>query len=97
VISTSKIRKITAIRKNRSENGIRAELNGENPHSKAEDFSRSLLVLYLIVDAMVIKIIEMIIINVNDIRVNDIYFSYLIFLIGNQMYNYILKIYLPHQ
>lgn len=32
-ISTSKIRKITARRKNRSENGIRAEFFGSNPHS----------------------------------------------------------------
>jgi hypothetical protein len=40
-ISTSKIRKITAIRKNRNENGNRAELFGSNPHSKGEDFSRS--------------------------------------------------------
>lgn len=41
VISTSKIRKITAIRKNRKENGIRADLLGSNPHSKADGFSRS--------------------------------------------------------
>lgn len=40
-ISTSKIRKITAIRKNRNENGIRADLFGSNPHSKGDLFSRS--------------------------------------------------------
>lgn len=33
VISTSKIKKITAIRKNRSEKGRRADLLGSNPHS----------------------------------------------------------------
>ena len=33
VISTSKIRKITAIKKNRKEKGKRAELLGSNPHS----------------------------------------------------------------
>lgn len=33
--STSKMRKITAKRKNRSEKGVRAELFGSNPHSKA--------------------------------------------------------------
>jgi hypothetical protein len=32
-ISTSKIRKITAMRKNRSEKGSRADLFGSNPHS----------------------------------------------------------------
>lgn len=32
--STSKIRKITARRKNRKEKGVRAEFLGSNPHSK---------------------------------------------------------------
>lgn len=40
-ISTSKIRKIIAIKKNRKENGNRDELKGSNPHSKGDDFSRS--------------------------------------------------------
>ena len=44
VISTSKIRKITAIKKNRSENGVRADPLGSKPHSKGEFFSRSLIV-----------------------------------------------------
>lgn len=39
--STSKTRKITAIRKNRIENGIRGNLLGLNPHSKGLSFSRS--------------------------------------------------------
>lgn len=34
---------MTAKRKNRSENGIRAELFGSNPHSNGESFSRSWL------------------------------------------------------
>ena len=40
-ISISKIRKITASKKNRREKGIRADLFGSNPHSKGEFFSRS--------------------------------------------------------
>lgn len=40
-ISTSKIRKIIAIKKNRIENGRREEFMGLNPHSKGESFSRS--------------------------------------------------------
>lgn len=40
-ISISKTIKIIAKRKNRIENGIRAVLLGSNPHSKGEDFSRS--------------------------------------------------------
>ena len=40
-ISISKIRKITARRKNRSEKGIRADLLGSKPHSNGEFFSRS--------------------------------------------------------
>jgi hypothetical protein len=39
--STSKIRKITAIKKKCLENGIRGDLIGLNPHSNGEDFSRS--------------------------------------------------------
>ena len=41
-ISISKTRKITAKRKNRSENGTRADLLGSKPHSNGLDFSRSL-------------------------------------------------------
>ena len=40
-ISTSKIRKITANKKNRRENGNRADPIGSNPHSKGDLFSRS--------------------------------------------------------
>ena len=43
-ISISNTRKITARRKNRKENGIRALPRGSNPHSKGEDFSRSSIV-----------------------------------------------------
>lgn len=41
VISTSKIRKIMAIRKKCRENGSRAEALGSNPHSNGDLFSRS--------------------------------------------------------
>lgn len=41
-ISTSKIRKMTARRKNRREKGSRAELIGSKPHSKGDIFSRSI-------------------------------------------------------
>lgn len=40
-ISTSKIRKMIVIKKNRSENGSREEDFWSNPHSKGESFSRS--------------------------------------------------------
>jgi hypothetical protein len=42
-ISTSKMRKIIAIKKNRMEKGIREELKGLNPHSKGDIFSRIVL------------------------------------------------------
>lgn len=42
-ISTSKMRKIIAIKKNRIEKGIREELKGLNPHSKGDIFSRIML------------------------------------------------------
>lgn len=41
-ISTSKIKKITVIRKKCKEKGIRADDLGSNPHSKGEHFSRSI-------------------------------------------------------
>lgn len=40
-ISTSKIRKITVIKKKCNEKGMRADDLGSNPHSKGEHFSRS--------------------------------------------------------
>ena len=40
-ISTSKIKKIIAIKKKRIEKGRREEFIGLNPHSKGESFSRS--------------------------------------------------------
>ena len=46
VISTSKIKKITAIKKNRNEKGRRALPLGSNPHSNGEFFSRSVMVFF---------------------------------------------------
>ena len=54
VISTSKIRKITAIKKNRSEKGNRADPLGSNPHSNGEFFSRSVIVFFANKDAKII-------------------------------------------
>lgn len=62
-ISTSKIKKIIAIKKNRIEKGIREELNGLNPHSKGDIFSR------IIVDFIANK--EEIIITINEIKKNN--------------------------
>ena len=45
-ISTSKIKKIMAIKKNCIEKGIREVFRGSNPHSKGEDFSRSLILFF---------------------------------------------------
>ena len=46
VISTSKIKKIKAIKKNRKEKGNRADFLGSNPHSYGEFFSRSIIVFF---------------------------------------------------
>jgi len=68
VISTSKIKKITAIKKNCNEKGIRAELLGSKPHSKGLFFSRSIKVFLEIILArsiiilVIIRIISLIII-----------------------------------
>lgn len=54
-ISTSKIMKIIAIRKNCIENGIRAELKKLNPHSNGICFSRN---LFLFLEIKIDKIIK---------------------------------------
>jgi len=55
-ISTSKIKKIIVIKKNRKENGNREELLGSKPHSKGDDFSRSILVFFDSSEANIITI-----------------------------------------
>lgn len=66
-ISTSKIKKIIAIKKKRIEKGKRDEFIGLNPHSKGESFSRSInFFLPKIVDSIItikaiIKIIHAVI------------------------------------
>jgi hypothetical protein len=52
-ISTSNTIKIIANRKNRIENGMRAVFFGSNPHSNADDFSRSVCDRMLINHAIV--------------------------------------------
>lgn len=89
-ISTSKIKKITAIKKNRKEKGSREELLGSNPHSKGELFSRSMIVFLDKIEARVMTIttivarinamIEMIIITYSK--------QSLVLLIGSQIYYY---------
>lgn len=54
-ISMSNTIKITANRKNRVENGIRADRVGSNPHSKGEIFSRSLIDRNAITHARIIS------------------------------------------
>ena len=90
MISTSKIRKITAIKKNRREKGRRAEPLGSNPHSNGEFFSRSVIVFLASKDARIItkelmirvKIIEnsKIIIASSKLRLD--------LLVGSQIYTY---------
>lgn len=58
MISTSKIRKIIVIIKNRREKGKREEFLGSNPHSKGEFFSRSINDFFEIKEAKNIIIIE---------------------------------------
>lgn len=62
--STSKIRKINVVMKNRSEKALRAFLNGENPHSNGVIFS------WLIIDFSLIKIFRVNIMN--EIKIDKI-------------------------
>lgn len=59
-ISTSKIKKIIAIKKNRIEKGIREEFKGSNPHSKGEVFSRSVIIFLDKIEARSITIVTII-------------------------------------
>jgi|SRR5579864_9364882 hypothetical protein len=68
-ISMSNTMKITASKKKRVENGIRAEFIGSNPHSKGDVFSRSVVLRMYVNDAM-IKIIIGSINDTNDDRNN---------------------------
>lgn len=63
VISTSKIKKITAIKKNCNENGSRALFLGSNPHSKGDLFSRSIILFFDTKFKIITKINMIIIIN----------------------------------
>ena len=74
-ISTSKIKKIIAIKKNRKEKGKREDLLGSNPHSKGELFSRSLIAFFAKRDASVITTIAIIIIINPIIKVEKIIYT----------------------
>lgn len=55
IISTSKMIKIIAIKKNCIENGIRAELKKLNPHSNGTIFSRIFILFFETVIEIIIK------------------------------------------
>lgn len=86
-ISTSKIKKIIAIMKKCSENGIRLCDCGSNPHSKGEFFS---LLNWIFFDKKIeINIMILVIIINNKFRylINlIIYIKFLIFTIGSCIY-----------
>lgn len=69
-ISTSKMMKIIAIRKNRRENGSREEDLGSNPHSNGDLFSRSIIVFF---DNILLNIITaevIVIVNIKVVIIN---------------------------
>lgn len=82
-ISTSKIKKIIVIKKNRIENGRRDEDLGSNPHSKGDAFSRSTIVFLDRIDAKNITIIEINIIILLMIKIEKI-----IYTINNRLYDW---------
>lgn len=71
-ISTSKIKKIIEIKKNRMEKGIREEFNGSKPHSNGEFFSRSLIIFLDKKEAKIItikEIIKIIIVIISKLKI----------------------------
>lgn len=86
-ISTSKIMKITAIRKNRDEKGSRAEFFGSNPHSNGDLFSRSSLFFFEISVVRAIMAVDRIIVIIAVVIIVIItYLVFTNFLIGSQVY-----------
>jgi hypothetical protein len=90
-ISTSKIIKITAIKKNRNENGSRVEFFGSNPHSNGELFSRSSLIFFEINVVSIIMAVDSkmatMAVVVIIIIIIIIYLVFTNFLIGSQVYS----------
>lgn len=87
-ISTSKIMKITAIRKNRDEKGSRAEFLGSNPHSNGDLFSRSSFLFFEISVVNAMMVVDRIIVNIAAVVIIIIiYLAFANFLIGSQVYS----------
>lgn len=75
-ISTSKIKKIIVIRKNRKEKGIRDDEIGSNPHSKGDIFSKSNFIFFDNNIEIFIVIVEIvIIIKVIKVKIKIIYIN----------------------
>lgn len=77
-ISTSKIKKIMAIKKNRIEKGNREDEKGLNPHSKGESFSCSINDFFLSKEERIITIMEIAII-IKD-KINRLLIIYIKFI-----------------
>jgi hypothetical protein len=87
-ISTSKIIKITAIKKNRDEKDSREEFFGSNPHSNGNLFSRSSLIILEIkvVNTTMDADTKMVTVAAVVIIVIIIYLVFTNFSIGSQVY-----------
>lgn len=77
-ISTSKIKKIIVIKKNRREKGSRDDVFGSKPHSNGDDFSRSEKVFFDRNEAKIITIDEIIIIIIVINKIENIIFTKII-------------------
>lgn len=75
VISTSKIKKIIAIRKKCNEKGSRADDFGSNPHSNGDLFSRSMIVFFAVRLRIIIKMIVIVMMIVAMIETNRIIYT----------------------
>lgn len=89
-ISTSKIKKIIAIIKNRKEKGNREDSDGSNPHSKGDLFSRSIKAFLDKIEANTITIVAIINTIVAMIVVEKITYTKLclVLMIGSHIYFY---------
>lgn len=96
-ISTSKIKKMMAIKKNWFENGSREQFHGSNPHSNGDLFSRSIILFFEIKFNVIIRIIITLKITITIRVIILIIYTKSRFFDWKSNIIFILYKYLPHQ
>lgn len=86
IISISKIKKITAIKKKWIENGNRFIDIGLNPHSNGDDFCLSIIDLFPIIEISIISVVLIMAINIKNVIIRFIIYFFMNFKVGGFIY-----------